>query len=79
MVPIIIMAWRHVLDYPGVCMQIIGMSATIPNVQVVATWLDAALYVSEFRPVQLTEYLKVWRACRHPNSYSCVHPPAALV
>lgn len=43
----------------GMCAQVIGMSATIPNVDVVSRWLDAALYLSTFRPVQLSQYLKV--------------------
>eukprot|EP00198_Chlamydomonas_reinhardtii_P012144 XP_001701481.1 DNA polymerase theta [Chlamydomonas reinhardtii] len=40
---------------------VIGMSATMPNVDVVARWLDAALYITDFRPVQLQEYVKVGR------------------
>ncbi|KAL6854375.1 hypothetical protein ACP4OV_019278 [Aristida adscensionis] len=40
-------------------LQIIGMSATMPNVAAVADWLQAALYQTNFRPVPLEEFIKV--------------------
>ncbi|CAM0949659.1 unnamed protein product [Alopecurus aequalis] len=40
-------------------LQIIGMSATMPNVGAVADWLQAALYQTSFRPVPLEEFIKV--------------------
>ncbi|GFR73382.1 DNA polymerase theta-like, partial [Elysia marginata] len=39
--------------------QLIGMSATLPNLSLLAKWLDAALFCTDFRPVPLTEHIKV--------------------
>ncbi|XP_041019360.1 helicase and polymerase-containing protein TEBICHI isoform X2 [Juglans microcarpa x Juglans regia] len=44
---------------PANGLQIVGMSATMPNVAAVADWLQAALYQTDFRPVPLEEYIKV--------------------
>jgi len=38
--------------------QIVGMSATIENKHEISQFLDADLYVRNFRPVELTEYIK---------------------
>ncbi|XP_023812203.2 DNA polymerase theta isoform X3 [Oryzias latipes] len=39
--------------------QIIGMSATLPNLALLAGWLGAELYQTDYRPVPLEEHLKV--------------------
>jgi len=39
--------------------QIIGMSATIPNLNQLAQWLNADIYETVFRPIPLDEYIKV--------------------
>ena len=39
--------------------QIVGMSATLPNLDMLARWLSADLYSTDHRPVPLTEMIKV--------------------
>ncbi|XP_018400080.1 PREDICTED: DNA polymerase theta [Cyphomyrmex costatus] len=39
--------------------QLIGMSATLPNLPLLAKWLNAELYKTEFRPIPLNEYCKI--------------------
>lgn len=38
--------------------QIVGMSATLPNLEHVAKWLDGTLFVTKKRPVTLTQFFK---------------------
>ncbi|KAG2456355.1 DPOLQ polymerase, partial [Polypterus senegalus] len=39
--------------------QIVGMSATLPNLNLLAKWLSAELYSTDYRPVPLLEMMKV--------------------
>ncbi|XP_049791288.1 uncharacterized protein LOC126198771 isoform X2 [Schistocerca nitens] len=48
--------------------QIVGMSATIGNIQEVATFLNAEIYSRNFRPVELKEYVKCERNIFEVNS-----------
>lgn len=44
--------------------QIVGITATCPNIKDLANWLGAVAYVSNFRPVPLKEYIKVGHELR---------------
>ncbi|KAK2169547.1 hypothetical protein LSH36_9g16021 [Paralvinella palmiformis] len=47
--------------------QIIGMSATLPNLDLLSRWLNAELYHTEFRPVSLVEMMKIGNALYNVN------------
>lgn len=37
--------------------QIIGMSAALPTLPVLGSWLEAVVYTTDFRPIPLTEFV----------------------
>ncbi|XP_012160490.1 DNA polymerase theta isoform X2 [Ceratitis capitata] len=43
----------------GLQMQIVTMSATLANVELLKRWLDAELFITDFRPVALQEMIKI--------------------
>jgi hypothetical protein len=65
-------------DFRSSQLQLIGMSATLPNVDQLAKWLDAVLYRTDFRPVPLVTLLKVGNTLTHTDGQvvlltACTH------
>ncbi|XP_053675259.1 DNA polymerase theta [Anopheles nili] len=50
---------RYVSARSGHRIQIICMSATLPNIELLARWLDADLFCTDFRPIALKEMMKI--------------------
>ncbi|XP_025417440.1 DNA polymerase theta-like isoform X2 [Sipha flava] len=53
--------------------QIVGMSATLPNLELLAKWLDASLYETDFRPVPLKQYLKIGKHVYNASNLTLNH------
>lgn len=39
--------------------QVIGMSATFPNLEEISQWIDGEVFISNFRPIKIKEYAKI--------------------
>lgn len=48
--------------------QLVCLSATLPNADTVATWLDASLYQTGFRPVELRHHVCRGRVIYAPGA-----------
>ena len=57
----------HVFPCPSNPIQIIGMSATLPNLDLLARWLDADLYRTDYRPVALSEHVEIGKTVFDPS------------
>jgi DNA polymerase theta len=44
---------------PSNKIKLLAMSATLPNLKEIAVWLDSSLFVTNFRPVMVKEYIKI--------------------
>ncbi len=47
--------------------QIVGMSVTLPSLEILSKWLRADLYQTNFRPIALKEHIKIGKEICHPD------------
>ncbi|XP_052859844.1 DNA polymerase theta [Anopheles cruzii] len=59
---------RFVARRSQLAIQIVCMSATLPNVELLARWLEADFYHTDYRPIALVELLKVGDRVEDPSS-----------
>eukprot|EP00808_Paulinella_micropora_P006044 g7656.t1 len=59
LIELILTKVKYVCEREGVCIQVVGMSATLANSDDMAHWLDATLFITEYRPVDLKQFIKV--------------------
>jgi len=59
----------------GTHIQIVGLSATLPNLTQIASWLNAHLYITKFRPVQLSLLLCTGKHLEELRPLPPAHPP----
>lgn len=64
----------HILnsDFCSHRIQIIGLSATLPNLSELADWLSAEKYETQFRPIQLHEMIMCDNELRDMNTLQCI-------
>lgn len=45
--------------YSHIQIQVVAMSATLPKLELLCTWMEAEMYVTDYRPVALNEMVKI--------------------
>lgn len=65
----------------GAPMQLVGMSATLPNLDSIGKWLGADVFKTTFRPVELYKYLVLENESGHAEQpkVSSKGPPRAVI
>ena len=65
----------------GAPLQLVGMSATLPNLDSIGKWLGADVFKTSFRPVELYKYLVLEKESSHAeqSKLSSTDPPKAII
>ena len=65
----------------GAPLQLVGMSATLPNLDGIGKWLGADVFKTSFRPVELYKYLVLENESSHAeqSKLSSRDPPKAII